>query len=470
MKAVGTALLLLLLFSQGTFGVTGDVAAQFATPGNCPTGLTFDGKYLWMADRKSDSLYQIDPSDGSVVRAIEAPGYRIAGLTMQDAFLWALDVEENMIFKLNLKTLIAEKTLYAPCDNPQGLAWDGECLWLADYRADMLYRISTEDGTTITEFPSPSGNPHGLCFDGSYLWVSDRIDDMIYMVQPDNGDVITAFESPSEFPRGLAWDGTHLWNVDYQSDSLYRIVIHDDEVYSRTDPKRQELEFTHQFRNYGPGTITSLDIYLAIPMDLPFQTILDTIVYTPVPTDFVSDRWDQKMAHYHFENIPAGGTAEASMKITAELYKTRFHLFPEKAGTLDDIPEKISGRYLIDDTKYWVDDPVIQNTVETVVGDESNCYWIARMLFDHVIANMYYELAGGWNVAPTVLKRGSGSCSEYSFVYIALCRAAGLPARYAGSVVIRGDDASTDEVFDHPSHEYTRELLDLYALAGEARS
>jgi len=448
MKAVvTTAVLFVLFFSGSTSAATGDISAQFATPGSCPTGLTFDGTSFWMADRKSDSLYQIDPASGSVVRAIEAPGYRIEGLAMQDKYLWVLDVEEKMLFKLNPENLIAEKILYAPCDNPKGLAWDGECLWLADYRADMLYRISTEDGTTITEFPSPSGNPQGLCFDGTYLWVSDRIDDMIYMVHPDNGNVIVSFDSPSKYPRGLAWDGAFLWNVDYQSDSLYKIIIHDDQRYSRSDAKRQEMEFTHQFRNYGPGTITSLDIYLAIPHDLPFQTILDTIAYSPAPTDFVSDRWDQKMAHYHFDNIPAGEFVSASMKVAAELYKTRFCIFPEKVGTLGDIPEDITNLYLVDDTKYWVDDPIIQNAVKTVVADETNCYWIARKLFNHVIANMYYELAGGWNVAPTVLKRGSGSCSEYSFVYIALCRAAGLPARYAGSVVIRGDDASSDEVF-----------------------
>ncbi|UCD93792.1 MAG: transglutaminase domain-containing protein, partial [Candidatus Zixiibacteriota bacterium] len=95
----------------------------------------------------------------------------------------------------------------------------------------------------------------------------------------------------------------------------------------------------------------------------------------------------------------------------------------------------------------WVDDPYIQSTADKVAGDEKNCYWIARKLFNFLIENMEFERVGGWNVAPTVLKRGTGSCSEYSFVYIALCRAAGLPARYAGSVVIRGDDASSDEVF-----------------------
>jgi hypothetical protein len=46
-----------------------------------------------------------------------------------------------------------------------------------------------------------------------------------------------------------------------------------------------------------------------------------------------------------------------------------------------------------------------------------------------------------------VLKRGRGSCSEYTYTFVALCRAAGLPARYQGSIVVRGDDASIDEAF-----------------------
>ena len=67
---------------------------------------------------------------------------------------------------------------------------------------------------------------------------------------------------------------------------------------------------------------------------------------------------------------------------------------------------------------------------------------------------MTYELSGGWNVAPQVLTRGNGSCSEYTFVFISMCRAAGLPARYVGSVVVRGDDASFDNTFHRWSQVY----------------
>jgi transglutaminase-like putative cysteine protease len=67
---------------------------------------------------------------------------------------------------------------------------------------------------------------------------------------------------------------------------------------------------------------------------------------------------------------------------------------------------------------------------------------------------MEYQLSGGWNTAPAVLERGNGSCSEYTFVFLSLCRAAGLPARYAGSIAIRGDDASLDDVFHRWAEVY----------------
>jgi transglutaminase-like putative cysteine protease len=442
------AIIAVVCFLPGAImAVTGEIVNRYATPGSCPTGLAFDGKNIWLADRKSDSLYKIDRLSGNILESQPAPGYQVEGLAWEKDHLWLLDVEEGEILRLNPGTQIVDRAFPAPCARPQELAWDGQYLWVADYRGKALYQISTDDGTTIKEIPAPSVSSYGLAYDGHYLWVADRFDDKIYMVYPENGDVILTFGSPANFPRGLAFDGEYLWNVDYQTDSLYQIRIHDDQKFSATDGKKEELELTHQFRNYGPGEVIQLEIYLALPHDLPSQKLLDSLTFTPQPSDFKTDRWGQKVARFHYENLLPGRTVSVTMKAKAELYKTRYFVFPEKAGTITEIPDDVRKQYLGNDTKYWVNDPYIQKTACEVVGDEKNCYWIARRLFDYLIDKMEYELVGGWNVAPTVLKRGTGSCSEYSFVYIALCRASGLPARYAGSVAVRGDDASTDDVF-----------------------
>ena len=41
---------------------TGEIIQSFDTPGSYPTGLTFDGTNLWLADYQTDKLYAIDPA------------------------------------------------------------------------------------------------------------------------------------------------------------------------------------------------------------------------------------------------------------------------------------------------------------------------------------------------------------------------------------------------------------------------
>ena len=53
---------------------------SYYAPGSYTTGLTFDGRNIWLADRKTDLIYCIDPSDGKVVRSIKAPAYWPTGL------------------------------------------------------------------------------------------------------------------------------------------------------------------------------------------------------------------------------------------------------------------------------------------------------------------------------------------------------------------------------------------------------
>lgn len=442
----------LMLFSGSATAATGksapgEVMRKFHTPGNCPTGLTVLGDSLWLADRTSDKLYRIDMASGKVVGELDSPGYQVSGLTTDGKYLWVLDEEQRVVFKLNPETGIAEKTVSVSSKYPQGLAFDGKYLWVGDRKKGRLHRISTEDGTTINTLQSPSKDTSGLAFDGKYLWVADRGEDVIYMVLPTDGRVILSFKSPSKYPRGLTFKDGVLWNVDYQTDTIYKLMVRGDKKLITGESKRRTLELTHHIRNSGPGVVVSADIYLAVPKERAAQELLGEPVFTPKPTGFLTDQWGQKVAHFHFEDMAAGQSVSASMKANMILRSTKHIIFPDTVGNLDEIPEDVKKLYLSDGSKFWINDPFMKKTARRVVGREKNCYWIARNLFDHVIKHMHYVLDDVWNVAPTVLKRGSGSCSEYSFVYISLCRAAGLPARYVGSVVVRGDDASTDDVY-----------------------
>ncbi|MBN1908354.1 MAG: hypothetical protein JW818_01320 [Pirellulales bacterium] len=451
------SVLALLVIAVGlpavAWAATGDVVQQFAAPYRCSTGMTFDGKSLWVADRRSDMLYQVDPKTGKVLRSMPAPSHQVSGLTWYKNRLWVLDSEVPRVHCFNPETGVTERSIEVSCSRPCGLASDGKFLWVGRNghgRHGWLYQISTEDGTTVHQMPSPATDTRGLTFDGKYLWVADRLDDMIYMVHPDRaGTVIQAFDSPSKFPCGLAFDGKYLWNVDYESDQIYKLVARDDEPLKTLETKREHCEYIHEVRNQGPGEMLKLDLYFAVPRDRVSQKLLTKPVFKPEPKEYLTDQWGQKVAHFQFNNLAPGKIAEVTMNVDVELRQTRFFLLPEKTGTLKDIPKEIRDRYLGDAGKFWINDPRIKKWVKENVGKEKNCYWIARKVFDFLGRKMHYNLDGSWNVAPMVLERGSGSCSEYSFSMIAMCRAAGLPARYVGSVVLRKDDASTDPGLFH---------------------
>ncbi len=442
---------LIFTFSMVCFAQArvGDIIKSFAAPGNFATGMTFDGKNLWVADRKTDLLYQINPKSGAIIRTLPAPGFSPTGLAWDNGYLWVIDDKENLLYRINVETGEAERIIESYTRHPKDICFDGNLLWVVDDRLDLVLSVDPEDGMMIQNFPSPAGNPDGMAFDGKYLWITDRGKDMLYRVCPKTGMVVAALHAPNKYARGLAWDGKTLWNVDYQSDEIYQIKIDDKEILYRDEGQARKLENTFDFRNYGPGEVTELDIYIAIPENRDNQDLLEEPTFEPQPTAILTDHWGQKVAHYHINNLQSGEFFRATMTVKAKVYGIEYFIDPGKVGPLNAIPEKVKKKYLVDGKKLMISDPFIQDLAKKVVGDEKNPYWIARKVFNYLIEHLSYNLkpVGGWNTAPTVLKRGTASCSEYSFSFIALCRAMGVPARYVGAVSRRGDDASLDEVF-----------------------
>ncbi len=450
-------LLSMFLVATTIMAVPGDVEYKLPTPGPCPTGLAFDGTYLWVADRKTDTLYAIDPVTGEINKVIPSPGYWPMGLAFDGKYLWNVDLDDRLVYKIEPNSGTIEDVIYCPCVYPQGLTYDGTYLWVSDSKTDMIYKLDTRDGTVLTSFVAPASASTGLTFDGKYLWVSDHGRDEIYMVTKD-GEVLLIIASPFHYPYGMAFDGEHLWSVDYAADTIYRIRVADDEYYSVSDEKYAIVEYTQELRNYGPGMVRQLDFYLAIPENRVNQKLLGELEFNPYPTDFVTDRWGQRFAHYRFTNVKVAQSIKVSMKVRVKTCDVRYYILPDRVGSLSDIPREIKRKWLVDGSKYQIHNPIIQKAVKEAVGDERNPYWMMRKIFKYVIDHVDYELAGGWEPAPVVLQRGKGSCSEYSFVFIALCRAAGLPARYVGAVTRREEDSSWDRVF----HRWTEVYIPPY--------
>lgn len=434
----------------------GDVKNSFAAPCRYPTGLASDGNHLYVADWRTAKINEIDPANGTVTRSWDAPTPRPRGLTYAQGHLYVCDDHTGKIYALNLKTNLVERSFAAPGgDAATGLAYADGTLYVLEADSDLIYKVTPDDGTILGYFPVPDKDCACMTHDGRHLWISNRVTDEIYPLDPDSGMVLGVLDSPGPHPTGLAWLNGHLWNADFQTDRIYQLVVKDERMCRVFDPREARVEYLWAFTNYGPGEIVDLSVVLAVPHDLHNQRLLSEVVFSVPPAKTVNDRWGEPCALFEFETVPPGDKRIVSYTVDAEVSAVRWLIFPEDTGTLRDIPAEIREQYTADGTRYRTKSQYIQRTVQQIVGDEQNPYWIARKIYNHLLEKIEYEYIGGWDVPEVVLRRGTGSCSEYAFCMVALCRAAGLPARYQGSTVWRKDDASIDE----PAHRWAEVYL-----------
>ncbi|MBN1196313.1 MAG: transglutaminase [Candidatus Aminicenantes bacterium] len=432
----------------GLEAVVGEADRSLTPPGDHPTAMAFDGELIWVADSMSFKLYGLDPVDGTPRKTLNAPGYDPRGLAWDGEYLWYVDGREGWIYGLETESGVARRLLESNSADPGGLAFDGEFLWLLDRKAGRILRINRRDGMMHENIPAPAALCNGLAWSQGYLWVTASDEDMLYRVDPASGDVVTWIPAPGPYAWGICFSGGDLWVTDHQEARVRRVKLTDDVFVRRSRARDVDWVVAVDFRNFGPGTVEALDACVAIPRERDNQVLLTQTAFSPTPAEMVTDQWKQPFARFRAEAVAAGERQLAELRVRARLFHTEYIVFPERVGSLAEIPADLKP-YLADGFKYDITHPVIRKATAEAVGKEIRPYWIMRRIFNYILDKIDYKLKplGGWNPAPTVLQRGTGSCSEYSFVFIAMCRAAGLPARFVGSVVVRSEDRGRDEVW-----------------------
>lgn len=197
------------------------ILKEFDSPGDNPTGLTWDGNYLWNADWDTKKIYNIRPDTGEVIKEISSPGTVPFGLAWDGNYLWNADFYSGKIYKIDTNTGEVIRAIESPGGAfSTGLAWDGNYLWSVSQQTYKIYKIDPDTGEVINEFNFPGDSPTGLTWIGNYLWSANSYmwggtTAEIYKIDPDTGEIKEGFNAPCDYIAGLAWDGNYLWNVDW---------------------------------------------------------------------------------------------------------------------------------------------------------------------------------------------------------------------------------------------------------------
>ena len=163
---------------------------------------------------------------------------------------------------------------------------------------------------------------------------------------------------------------------------------------------------------------------------------------SPAPTESFTEDENQNLIYYWdlLKSMKTGDSLIISRKIRYTVYNFKT---PENIDQIDstafyeDDPE----RFLISEEFIEITDSIKEKALEITAG-ETNPVKKSKLLYDWVRGNMKYT----WNVpersAQSALRTCSGDCGQYSYLFIALCRASGIPARLVSGFMLAPDTSS----------------------------
>jgi hypothetical protein len=197
------------------------------------TGITWDGgDYIWIINNQMKAIAGFNIEKGINDRLVSFPfdlkeSPTITGLTWDGKYFWLADVANTMIHQIDpitgnrLQGFVYDGT-------PNGLAWVGDDLWVVSKDRLAIEKVQLP-GTRQFSLALQGTWPTGLAWDGRYFWYSDAHEGAIYILNPSNSkskkvDAIKFMTNPGTF-NGLAWMSGYLWIVTEGDQRLHRFDV-----------------------------------------------------------------------------------------------------------------------------------------------------------------------------------------------------------------------------------------------------
>ena len=199
---------------------------------------------------------------------------------------------------------------------------------------------------------------------------------------------------------------------------------------------RYDNERTYEIRHrvlvdMGGVPLESLEIWLPVPRDWPEQSVRGLKIQPKVPV--VRDKTGQaQMAMLLIKNHKPRHDRRFSLELSYQLACRE--TVPNREALARDRSRDYKNdhkyrRYTRPENKIQTKDPAIAAIAEKLRGKDRPPFEIARAAYDWVLEHVEYRLIDGFGGAAYCLSNGHGECGDYSALFVALCRAAGVPAR-----------------------------------------
>lgn len=237
----------------------GKVETVFDSPGPKPNGLQAAQDGLWIIDQGDDHVYLVDYKEGEVLRDLDTEADKASGITFDGKDIWMASTYSRELIRCDAKTgktlerrptpgagVIYQQAGDAPgrssplltkqaapparpaaASGPplgpiplgtgaHGLEWREDKLWVAVPPSRMVYRIDPTAWVVEHSFSTAGNRPHGIGWEGKFLWVTDSNLNAFFKHDPETGQIVEKIQlaDSDPLPHGMTiWNG-HLWYCD----------------------------------------------------------------------------------------------------------------------------------------------------------------------------------------------------------------------------------------------------------------
>jgi YVTN family beta-propeller protein len=187
-----------------------NLSTNFAV-GYQPTGIAFDGSHIWVVNNSSDTVTEIQPSDGAVLGTFPVGSYPV-GIAYDGTNIWVANGGYNS--SGSTVTVLSATTGQPPFSpvmvgqGPRELVFDGFYMWVANSGTNTVTKVQANTGVVVNTY-IVGANPECMAFDGTNIWVSNRGTNTVTKLS-ELGVTLGTF-TVGNGPFGIAFDGSYIW-------------------------------------------------------------------------------------------------------------------------------------------------------------------------------------------------------------------------------------------------------------------
>jgi len=173
--------------------------------GSFPSGIVFDGQYMWITNTGDGTLTRLEPSTGQTLGGGLFPvGSYPGNIEFDGQNIWVSTNHDMSVTKLSAGggALLATIQLNA---HPGPIVFDGVNVWVGT--GTNIVKIRPSDNTIVATF-DPGFVPLAFLFDGTNMWVSH--DAAVSKLRVSDGTILGTSNSGA---GPLAFDGVNMWVV-----------------------------------------------------------------------------------------------------------------------------------------------------------------------------------------------------------------------------------------------------------------